>query len=93
MFKELVMHEIQLAINEDRPEFLTEIIVTKMHMEGDPPQLLSAKLLPEYEYEQYALRHDRDFYLEAEVDYPGRFCIDVQTGVIVNWPYPNMIEI
>jgi hypothetical protein len=37
MFKELVMHEIQLAINEDRPEFLTEIIVTKMHMEGDPP--------------------------------------------------------
>ena len=92
-FKTLVLEEIRIALNEDREDFLTEIIPTKMDLEGSPPQLLMARQCTPEEYASAGLDFKRDFYLEADIDFPGCFGLDVSLGVILNWPYPSMIEI
>ena len=92
-FKTLVLEEIRLAINEDREDFLTEIIPTKMDLEGSPPQARMIRQCTQEEYASAGLDFNRDFYIEADVDFPGCFGLDVSLGVKVNWPYPSMIEI
>ena len=43
-FKRLVLEEIFIAVNLNRPNHIPEIRMTGMEMEGAPPQLENAKL-------------------------------------------------
>jgi hypothetical protein len=70
-FKRLVLNEIYIAANLDRPAYLGEIQMLRMDLIGEPPRFHSVALCPKEVYEAEGLDPDRDFLCEGDLDLKG----------------------
>jgi len=84
-YQEFICKYLNRIYNTGRPDYLSEITVSKVTMSGVAPKIIAVyKLSPEKQ---------TDFLFDFEISYRGTFEVTLNCDIIINWPIAKAANI